>query len=572
MKTIESIQKYFVRKFYKGSGNIALPAICLLLCLQFTGSVSAQDSLLIINARILDGTGNSWFWGEIMTANGKILSIQKTAGLRTVGKNTNALPVSAGTQVSLPAPPPSTMNTRSKGLRVIDANGLIAAPGFIDVHAHIETGVFERPTADNYIYDGVTTVVTGNCGNSFDDIGDFFRKLDSMKTSINVATLVGHNTVRRLGMGLGNRQATPDEMKKMEALVKKAMDDGAVGMSTGLIYLPGMYANTAEIVDLAKIVSAHGGVYATHMRNEGLKVTDAINEALTIGKEANIPVEISHFKVSGKANWGRSPQTLDMVLQARLQGYDVTIDQYPYTASSTNLAVTVPDWALDGGLDSLRVRMKDKSTRERIIHDMQYNSKEAKNKNYSYAVVANYAPDSTLNGKSITEINKLKGHRSKFKDEAGTILDMLDKGNAQMVYHSMNEEDVKYFMKYPFNMPAADGGVSNGKGIPHPRTYGTNARVLGRYVRELKVLSLEDAIRRMTSLPAQKFNLSDRGLLREGMAADIVIFDENKVNDAATFESPHQYSVGIPYVIVNGQVVIDHGVHTGVRSGKTLRK
>jgi len=345
-----------------------------------------------------------------------------------------------------------------------------------------------------------------------------------------------------------------------------------VGMSTGLIYLPGMYSNTAEIVDLAKIVSASGGVYSTHMRNEGLKVTDAINEALTIGKEANIPVEISHFKVSGKSSWGKSNQTLDMVIKARLEGYDVTIDQYPYTASSTNLAVTVPDWALEGGLDSLRVRMKDKSTRSRIIKDMKRSGDEGKNKNYSYAVVANYPSDTTLNGKSITEINKLKGRKSKYKYEAETILDMLEKGNAQMVYHSMNETDVMYFMKYPFNMPAADGGVSNGKGIPHPRTYGTNARVLGRYVRELKVISLEEAIRRMTSLPAQKFNLSDRGLLMEGMAADIVLFDENTVADAATFQSPHQYSLGIPYVIVNGKLVIDNGKHTGVKSGQSLRK
>jgi len=396
--------------------------------------------------------------------------------------------------------------------------------------------------------------------------------MDSMKTSINIATLVGHNTVRRLGMGLGNRQATPEEMKTMEALVAKAMKDGAVGMSTGLIYLPGMYSNTAEIVDLAKIVSASGGVYSTHMRNEGLKVTDAINEALTIGKEANIPVEISHFKVSGKSSWGKSNQTLDMVIKARLEGYDVTIDQYPYTASSTNLAVTVPDWALEGGLDSLRVRMKDKSTRSRIIKDMKRSGDEGKNKNYSYAVVANYPSDTTLNGKSITEINKLKGRKSKYKYEAETILDMLEKGNAQMVYHSMNETDVMYFMKYPFNMPAADGGVSNGKGIPHPRTYGTNARVLGRYVRELKVISLEEAIRRMTSLPAQKFNLSDRGLLMEGMAADIVLFDENTVADAATFQRPHQYSIGIPYVIVNGKLVIDNGKHTGIKSGQSLRK
>jgi len=538
---------------------IAAFLILLFLIIQ---SVLAQDSLRIINARILDGTGNSWYWGEITASNGKIVSIKKTAGLRQPG--------GVNPQLTTINPQLSTHNPQLA--RLIDAHGLIACPGFIDVHAHIESGVFERPTADNYIYDGVTTVVTGNCGNSFDDVGEFFRKIDSMKTSINIATLVGHNTVRRLGMGLGNRQATPEEMKKMEGLVQKAMKDGAVGMSTGLIYLPGMYSNTEEIVDLAKIVSASGGVYATHMRNEGLKVTDAINEALTIGREANIPVEISHFKVSGKANWGRSTETLDMVLKARQEGYDVTIDQYPYTASSTNLAVTVPDWALDGGLDSLRVRMKDKNTRQRIIKDMENAGNEGKNKNYSYAVVANYPSDTTLNGKSITEINKLKGRKSKFKYEAETILDMLDKGNAQMVYHSMNEEDVKYFMKYPFNMPAADGGVSNGKGIPHPRTYGTNARVLGRYVRELKVLSLEEAIRRMTSLPAQKFNLADRGLLREGLAADILLFDENKVGDAATFESPHQFSVGIPYVIVNGEVVIDNGKHNGIKSGKSLRK
>jgi len=531
-----------------------LTAFLISILILQVQTVGAQDSLRIINARILDGTGNSWFWGEITVVNGKIQSIKRTAGIK--------LPVTAGAQLT----------TNNNQLTTIDANGLIASPGFIDVHAHIETGVFERPTADNYIYDGVTTVVTGNCGNSFDDIGEFFRKIDSMKTSINIATLVGHNTVRRLAMGLGNRQATPEEMKTMEVLVAKAMKDGAVGMSTGLIYLPGMYSNTAEIVDLAKIVSASGGVYSTHMRNEGLKVTDAINEALTIGKEANIPVEISHFKVSGKSSWGKSNQTLDMVIKARLEGYDVTIDQYPYTASSTNLAVTVPDWALEGGLDSLRVRMKDKSTRSRIIKDMKRSGDEGKNKNYSYAVVANYPSDTTLNGKSITEINKLKGRKSKYKYEAETILDMLEKGNAQMVYHSMNETDVMYFMKYPFNMPAADGGVSNGKGIPHPRTYGTNARVLGRYVRELKVISLEEAIRRMTSLPAQKFNLSDRGLLMEGMAADIVLFDENTVADAATFQSPHQYSLGIPYVIVNGKLVIDNGKHTGVKSGQSLRK
>ena len=314
--------------------------VILLFCFIRLHAQTIPD-MAITNVRILDGTGNSWYWGALTVSNGKIAQIIK-------GR--------------------FTPNIKAK--QNIDAKGMLLAPGFIDVHAHIEGGIFERPTADNYIYAGVTTVVTGNCGGSADDIAQFLGKIDSVKTSINVATLIGHNTVRRQGMGLEDKQATPDEMKKMESLVDKAMKDGAVGLSTGLIYLPGMYANTIEIVNLAKVAAAHGGVYASHMRNEGKNVANAINEALTIGKEANIPVQISHFKVAGKSNWGRSDETLNMVTQSRLDGYDVTIDQYPYTASSTNLAVTVPDWALSGGLDSLRSRIKSKAVREKIIGQM----------------------------------------------------------------------------------------------------------------------------------------------------------------------------------------------------------
>ena len=512
----------------------------LLNLLSFAVSAQSAD-LLIQNARILDGTGNSWFWGSIDIVNGKINHIYRT----------------------------KTSNVQAK--RTIDANGMLVAPGFIDVHGHIEGSIFERPTADNYIRDGVTSVVTGNCGGSADDIAQFLTRIDSIKTSINVATLVGHNTVRRLAMGNGDRQATPEEMKKMEELMVKGMQAGAVGMSTGLIYLPGMYANTQEIVNLAKVSKSFGGVYATHMRNEGLKVTEAIEEALTIGRESGIPVQISHFKVAGNANWGRSNETLDMVKKAREQGYDVTIDQYPYTASSTNLATQVPDWALAGGLDSLRERIKDKATRDKIKAEMRKSKQDGKMKSYSYAVVANYAPDSTYNGKNISEINKLRGRKANLKNESETILEMLEKANAQMVYHSMNENDVKFFMQYPFNMPAADAGISNGKGMPHPRGYGTNSRVLARYVREFKIITVEEAIRRMTSLPAQKFGLKDRGLLKEGMAADIVIFDEHTIKDNATFAEPHQFASGIPYVIVNGAVVVDNSIHTGIRSGMSLK-
>lgn len=514
----------------------------LIACLLFTMSATAQPAadLIIKNGRIIDGTGNSWYRADIAIQNGRIIGIGKI------------LPHTA--------------------TRTIDAGNLYVTPGFIDVHAHIEGGIFERPTADNYIRDGVTTVITGNCGNSYDDLGTFFQKLDSIRTSVNVASLAGHNTIRRLGMGLLDKTPTTYEQRKMDSLMQDAMEDGAVGLSTGLIYLPGMYAKTDEIVSLARIAGRKGGVYATHMRNEGGKVTEAIEEALTIGREADIPVQISHFKVAGRSNWGRSTSTLDQVINARKQGLDVTIDQYPYTASSTNLAVTVPDWALDGGLDSLRKRIRNNNLKKKIIQGMVNTLKKSKNKNYSYAVVAMYSPDTTLNGKNISEINKLKGRKPKPAFEAETILDMLMKGNAQMVYHTMNEDDVRYFMKYPFNMPAADGGVSTGKGMPHPRGYGTNARVLGRYVREQGVIGFEEAIRRMTSLPAQKFGLNDRGLLKEGFAADIVILDPEKVNDRSTFDAPHQFSEGIPFVLVNGVPVVENNQHNGQRSGQTLKK
>jgi N-acyl-D-amino-acid deacylase len=499
-----------------------------------------QYDLLILNGKIIDGAGNSWYYGDVAVKEGKIAAIGKFSNIT--------------------AP------------KVINANGLIVAPGFIDVHAHIEGGILENPAAGNYIYDGVTTVITGNCGGSADNIQRFFYRIDSMKTSINIATLVGHNTVRRLAMGLDNRLASAEEQKKMEELVAKAMQEGAVGLSTGLIYLPGMYSNTEEVIGLAKSAVKYNGIYASHIRNEETKVVDAINEAINIGRQAGIPVQISHFKVSHRANWGRSKETLPLIETARNDGYDVTIDQYPYTASSTNLGVRLPDWALAGGQDSLKARIANPDLHKRIIKDMLAQLKEYKYKNYSYAVVASHAADTTLNGKSISEINKLKGRKPKAKEEAETILDMMLAGGAQMVYHGMHEDDVRFFIKYPFNMVGADAGVPvPGRGMPHPRAYGTNARILAKYVREEKLVALEEMIRRMTSLAAQKFQLKDRGLLKEGMAADIVIFDFNEVTDKATFENPHQYSAGFKYVLVNGQLVLENGVHNGTRSGRTLK-
>ncbi len=509
--------------------------VILLISLQ-SFSQTTYD-ILINNGKIIDGTGNNWYYGNVAIKDGKIVAIGK--------------------------------KLQGEATKTIDATGLIIAPGFIDVHTHSEN-IMQKPTADNFIYDGVTTLVTGNCGSSNVNLKEFFRKVDSTKPSVNMASLIGHNSVRIEVMGMSNRVATIEEIKKMEALVEQGMKDGAVGLSTGLIYIPGTYCSTDEVVSLAKVSAKYNGVYASHIRNEESGVIDAINEAIDIGRKANLPVEISHFKAGYKANFGKSKEMVALVEAARKEGLDVTVDQYPYTASSTNLGVRLPDWALAGGNDSLLLRLQNPLLHQKIIKEMLEQIKKYKQKNYAFAVVANCKMDSTLNGKNISQINVLKGRKPKAKEEAETILDIMKIGGAQMVYHSMSEEDVKYIMQYPYNMIASDAGVATGSGMPHPRAYGTNARVLGKYVREEKVIRLEDAIRKMTSLPAQKFQLKDRGIIKEGMAADIVIFDENKVGDISTFENPHHFSVGFAFVLVNGKLVVDAGKHTGVRSGKIL--
>ncbi len=514
----------------------------LLLILFITPSIlfaQRTADLLIKNGRIIDGTGNSWFYGDVAIQSGKIIAIGKLSNYTAT--------------------------------RIIDAGNLIVAPGFIDVHTHIEGEEIKNPTADNFILDGVTTVVTGNCGGSRVDIKKYFSLIDSVRISVNIASLIGHNDVRKAVMGTANRDPNEEELTKMESIVEKAMLDGAVGISTGLIYIPGTYSKTPEIVRLAKVASKYNGVYASHMRNEGDSVTQAINEALIIGREAKIPVEISHFKLSGQQNWGRSKETIAMIEAARKEGIEVTIDQYPYTASSTSLSTLIPDEILADGTDSIKARLQNPAIKKTVIKQMLKKLKNRKLKHYSYAVVAYHSADTTLNGKSIEEINLLKGKKHTAAAEAETIIEMMLKGGAGMVFHGMGEEDVKYIMQYPFNMFASDASIRIfGLGAPHPRGFGTNARVLGKYVREEKVLTLEEAIRRMTSLPAQKFQLKDRGLIKEGMAADIVIFDENTVIDLSTYENPHAYSKGFQFVLVNGELTVDNEKHLGVRAGKAL--
>lgn len=521
--------------------KLLLYALCLGLSSAASMPAGAQHKadILIRNARVVDGTGNPWYQADIALRGDRIAAI--------------------GNLYNWQAP------------RNIDAKGQIVAPGFIDVHTHIEEDEAENPLATNFIYDGVTSVITGNCGSSHVNVAAYYRFIDSLKVSVNVGTLLGHNDVRKYVMGRANRPATEAEMQRMDSLMTRAMQDGALGLSTGLIYIPGSYTPTHEIVRLAKVAASYGGIYATHMRSEGDSIIPAIEEALLIGREASIPVEISHFKISGLNNWGRSKETVERVARARAEGMDVTIDQYPYTASSTSLSTLFPDWALADGRDSIRARLANPALRDSIKQAMKANLARRRLNTWDYAVVAYFGSDTLYNGKSIAAINKMLQRAPTPDAEAELICQMMEKEDAGMVFHGMSEADVKYIMQYPFNMFASDASIRIfGRGVPHPRGYGTNARVLGKYVRQEKVLHLEEAIRRMTSLPAQRFKLKDRGLLREGMVADIVIFDDQTVIDASTFERPHQYSKGFSWVLVNGTITLADGQHTGVRSGQIL--
>lgn len=510
---------------------ISLPGIS-------SAQTSEQYDIVIINARIVDGTGNPWFRGSIALKDGKIAK---------VGKFENA-----------------------ETKHVIDAKGQIVAPGFIDVHAHTED-IFDNPAAENFVRMGVTSLITGNCGGSVTDVAEFLGRYKEKPLAVNLATLIAHGSVRAKAMGLDNRAPTAEEQAKMNAIVEQGMKDGAVGLSTGLIYVPGTFAKTEEVVELAKVASKYGGTYASHIRDEGVDVVAAINEAINIGEQANMPVEISHFKISAKALWGESPMTLGLVRSARERGLTVTVDQYAYPASSTSLDVRLPNWAVAGGREEGKKRLADPETRKKITEEMKQDLKKKEFKDYSFAYVANFAANPAFNGKNIADITKMVKGKKKLEAQIEQIFDMYEKGGASMVYQVMSEDDVKTIMREPFTMIASDSSVRQfGSGVPHPRGYGNNARVLGRYVRELKVVTLEDAIRKMTSLPAQTFGLRDRGQIREGFAADLVIFDETKVADKATFEAPHQYAVGFSFVIVNGETVFDGQKMTGKMSGEPL--
>lgn len=497
--------------------------------------LAPEYDLLIRGGTVIDGSGAPGFRADVAIQDGKVVKIGNLS--------------------------------EAKAKRVIDASGLIVAPGFIDVHTHAD-GLAENPRAENYLRMGVTTIVAGNCGASALEIGKALSAIQQAGPSINYATLIGHNTVRETVMGEERRAPTPAEMEKMKALIAQGMKEGAVGFSTGLQYTPGTWADPSEITELARVACNAGGLYASHMRNEGTEIEKSVAETIAVGESAGCRVEISHLKIDSPRNWGMSAKALSMIDSARSRGVDVRADQYAYTAAASSLSIRFPDWVLEGGHEEVKKRLDDPATWAKVKDGMKELLAARGFQDLSFAVVSSYPTDPSLQGLSMKEVAvRLKGNGSA-DAQFETARDMLRAGGAGMVYHLMSEDDVATILRHPQVAFASDGSLPVfGKDASHPRAYGNNARVLGLYVREKRAIPLEVAIRKMTSLPAEHFRLTGRGLVKEGYAADLVLFDPLKVGDAATFEKPHAYANGFQYVLVNGVPVIDGGTHTGAKAG-----
>lgn len=461
----------------------------------------------------------------------------------------------------------------SKAKRVIDARGMAVSPGFIDLHAHLDP-ILELNNCESHIRQGVTTALGGPDGSCPWPLGKHLDTLRQMGVGMNIAYLVGHNTIRKNSMNLENRAPTESELSEMNTQVKRAMNEGAYGISTGLKYLPGAFSEVDEVIELSKTAAKEGGFYTSHLREEGLGLFDAVSEAIQISKEANIPVILTHHKVMGKPMWGQSARTLAMVDSANSSGLDIKMDQYPYDASYTGISVLIPSWARAGGNDAFIKRianpiLKD-SIKKGIIFNLLNDRGGSDLDRVQFAKV-NWMKE--LEGKTLKYWCGLKGLEPSMENGAELVIEAQLNGGASCVYHAMDENDVIRIMQHPKTMIASDGRlVVPGRGHPHPRWYGTFPRVLGYYSREKGVLSLQDAIYKMTQLPAETMDLKDRGLLKESMKADIVIFDPETVIDKATFEEPHQYPEGIHYVIVNGQLAVDNGEFQNSLSGEVLRK
>jgi dihydroorotase/N-acyl-D-amino-acid deacylase len=548
-------------------------ALLLMILISAGFTLSAQTSgfdIIITNGHIIDGTGSPWYSGDIGIREGRIAAIGNLAA--------------------------------APRKRTIDAAGKVVAPGFIDLLGQSEMTILVDPRLPSKIYQGITTEITGE-GDSIAALNDaliqaghssydhykitpdwrsfrqYFARLEKQGMGINLASYVGATTVRTIVLGEENKQPTPEQLEQMKALVRDAMKDGAVGVSTALEYAPAPYAKTEELIALATEAGKFGGIYSTHMRNESDSVLDAIDEALRIGREAHVPVEIWHIKVAGKNNWGRMPEVVAKINAARAAGADVTADTYAYTAWYNDFSAFIPAWAHEGGSAKLVERLKDPVTRERIRKDMLAHSKDWDNEWQEIpgpeAVMIGVAQNPKLvplQGKRLSEIAKLWN-----KDPMDALFDFLiEDPFADVAVFGMSQPDVTLALQQPWVAIDNDSSGTSPEGIlgqehPHPRAYGTFPRILRKYVREEKALTLEDAIRKFSALPAQRLRLTDRGVLKAGMWADVVVFDPATVRDLATFDNPNQLSEGMEYVLVNGAPVIEQGKMTGVLPGKVLR-
>jgi dihydroorotase/N-acyl-D-amino-acid deacylase len=510
----------------------------------FADSADAQSwDVLIAGGTVVDGTGAAPFTADVAISGGSIVRVSRTA---------------------LP---------RSNATRVIDARALVIAPGFIDLHAHLEPLV-TMPDAESHVRQGATTALGNPDGGGTLPLGAYLDSLESLGIGMNVGYLAGHNTIRRATMGMDDRAPTVAELERMTTMVEQAMDDGAFGLSTGLRYTPGFYATTDEVVALAEVAARRGGIYTSHLRDEGLDLFSGVAEAIEIGRRARIPVVLTHHKVVGADMWGGSVRTLAMIDSARAAGIDVMADQYPYTATHTSISILVPPWALAGGSAALLHRLDDPALRDSIFAGIVWNLiNDRGGRDLRRVQLSRVRWDESLEGQTLHDWAVRDGLEPTMETGARLVLEAMRRGGANAIFHVLDEGDVERIMAHPWTAIASDGRLSRpGEGHPHPRAYGTFPRVLGVYVRERGILTLQEAVRRITLLPAQRLGLTDRGRIGEGMRADLVVFDPATVRDRATFTEPHQYPEGIPYVIVNGTVTVDDGAFIDARPGMVLRR